>query len=75
MINALNGMISLHNIANYDDCLCLLGLGSMSETFRMDEFSDMDFFLIVKNGTKPYFMKNLEWLAFDEIVYFQFSKL
>lgn len=70
MINALNGMNKLaQRIANYDDCLCLLGLGSMSETFRMDEYSDMDFFLIVKNGSKSYFMNDLEWLAFDEIVF------
>lgn len=70
MTNALNGMNKLaKRLETYDDCLCLLGLGSMSETFRVDAYSDMDFFLIVKNGTKSLYMNNLEWLAFDTIVF------
>jgi len=49
--------------------LCLLGLGSMSETSRMDIYSDMDFFLIVTKGTKASFIDNLGWLAVQPIVY------
>ena len=49
--------------------LCLLGLGSMSETARMDEFSDMDFFLIVAKGAKASFIDNLDWLSVCPIVY------
>jgi hypothetical protein len=48
---------------------CLLGLGSMSQTERMDEFSDMDFFLIVEKGTKKDYLDNLDWLAIHPIDY------
>jgi lincosamide nucleotidyltransferase len=41
----------------------LLGLGSVGvETDRLDEFSDLDFFLIVKPGCKPRYMDRLDWL-------------
>ncbi|MFA5236209.1 MAG: hypothetical protein WC399_05175 [Bacilli bacterium] len=48
---------------------CLLGLGSMSETSRMDEFSDMDFFLIVDQGAKRSFIDDLDWLVVVPIEY------
>lgn len=51
---------------------CLLGLGSMSETSRMDEYSDMDFFLIVEKGFKQHYIDDLSWLAIKPIV-FQFK--
>lgn len=41
---------------------CLLGLGSMSEIDRMDEFSDMDFFLIVEKGFKQMYIDQLFWI-------------
>lgn len=49
--------------------LCLLGLGSMSELHRMDQFSDIDFFLIVEEGTKRRFLESLDWLEVETIVY------
>lgn len=48
---------------------CLLGLGSMSETSRMDAFSDMDFFLIVERGYKQAYIDDLSWLALEPIVF------
>lgn len=41
---------------------CLLGLGSMSETDRMDEYSDVDFFLIVEKGYKQAYINQLFWI-------------
>ena len=44
--------------------LALLALGSVGrETERIDAYSDLDFFAIVKAGSKPHFMQNLDWLA------------
>lgn len=44
--------------------LALLGLGSVGiEMERLDEYSDLDFFVIVKPGLKAYYIDNLTWLA------------
>jgi hypothetical protein len=51
---------------------CLLGLGSMFEISRMDDYSDMDFFLIVEKGCKQSYINHLSWLAIKPIV-FQFK--
>lgn len=43
--------------------LLLLGVGSVgAETERMDEFSDLDFFVIVKPGEKNRYIDQLDWL-------------
>lgn len=60
------------SLANDPHVECLLGLGSMSETSRMDEYSDMDFFLIVEKGYKEHYINQLSWLAIEPIV-FQFK--
>jgi len=44
--------------------LGLLGLGSVgNELQRLDEYSDLDFFAIVKNGYKRHYIQNLDWLS------------
>jgi lincosamide nucleotidyltransferase len=44
--------------------LALLGLGSVGlETGRLDEFSDLDFFVVARDGATPSFLESLEWLA------------
>ncbi|GCE04255.1 hypothetical protein [Dictyobacter aurantiacus] len=44
--------------------LALLGLGSVGiETERLDEYSDLDFFAIVRPGSKARYIENLDWLA------------
>lgn len=44
--------------------LGLLGLGSVgNELQRLDEYSDLDFFAIVKDGCKQNFIQNLDWLS------------
>ncbi|MFM2044396.1 MAG: hypothetical protein RLY86_2972 [Pseudomonadota bacterium] len=42
--------------------LALLALGSAAETARMDAWSDLDFFAIVKPGEKAGFVQDLWWL-------------
>lgn len=59
----------VESIKKDPNILCLLGLGSMSETNRLDNFSDMDFFLIVKEGTKETYLSDLSWLAVKTIVF------
>lgn len=56
-------------LKNYKDAKCLLGLGSMSQVKRADAYSDMDFFLIVKDGSKDTFINDLKWLAVQPIIY------
>lgn len=46
-----------------DGALLLLGLGSVGmEIDRLDEYSDLDFFVIVKPGNKQRFIDCLDWL-------------
>ncbi len=52
------------SLATTGEALALLGLGSVGqETDRLDAYSDLDFFAIVKAGQKPRFLNNLDWLA------------
>ena len=45
------------------NALALLGLGSCGqETDRLDDYSDLDFFAIVDNGSKWRFINSLDWL-------------
>lgn len=44
--------------------LALIGLGSVGlELERLDEYSDLDFFVIVQDGYKPRYLQNLDWLT------------
>jgi hypothetical protein len=46
-----------------DGALALVGLGSVGlETERLDEFSDLDFFVVVSDGSKAAFIESLWWL-------------
>jgi hypothetical protein len=56
-------------LKSYKDAKCLLGLGSMAQIKRADAYSDMDFFLIVNEGSKENFMNDLKWLAVQPIIY------
>lgn len=43
--------------------LALIGLGSVGlELERLDEYSDLDFFVIAADGQKRFFLDDLEWL-------------
>ena len=52
----------------------LFGLGSMGvETSRIDEWSDLDFFVISQPGLKGELIANLDWLAKIRPLAFQFQ--
>lgn len=52
------------SLAARPDALALLALGSIgSETERADAWSDLDFFVLVRPGSKRAYLANLEWLA------------
>ena len=56
------------NARSLDDCIGLTFLGSTAALERADEWSDHDFFLIVKPGTGEKHRKDLSWLPnFDDI--------
>ncbi|MCX8130399.1 MAG: hypothetical protein N3I35_09900 [Clostridia bacterium] len=47
-----------------NQALALLGLGSVGiETERIDDYSDLDFFVIAKQGCKQRLLDNLDWLS------------
>ena len=44
--------------------LAVLGLGSVGlETERLDDFSDLDFFVIARPGCKARYIARLDWLS------------
>ncbi|MDZ7652618.1 MAG: hypothetical protein U5L03_08775 [Burkholderiaceae bacterium] len=51
-------------LAARSDALGLLGLGSVGcDTGRLDAYSDLDFFVIVRAGAKARYIDALDWLA------------
>lgn len=61
-------------LAQTDRALALIGLGSSgAETQRMDDYSDLDFFVIVEAGAKPAFLTSLGWLAAVRPIVYQFQ--
>lgn len=47
-----------------DGAIGLLGLGSIGKDLeRLDNYSDLDFFVIVKKGMREIFIDNLNWLT------------
>ncbi len=59
------------SLAATGQAYALLGLGSVGqETARLDAYSDLDFFAIVREGYKARFIQNLDWLeAAHPLVY------
>jgi len=49
--------------------LCFLGLGSLANFHRLDDYSDLDFFLIVEDHEKQNFINDLSWLHVKPLVY------
>ena len=46
------------------DALALIGLGSSGvELERLDDYSDLDFFVVVAAGRKRRFVERLDWLG------------
>ncbi len=52
------------SLQNTGNAFALLGLGSVGqETERLDDYSDLDFFVIVRDGYKTIFIEHLDWLS------------
>ncbi len=52
------------SLASTNKALTLIGLGSVGvEIDRLDDYSDLDFFVVVKDGHKAEFIADLAWLA------------
>jgi lincosamide nucleotidyltransferase B/F len=52
------------SVAGAGNGLALIGLGSVgTELDRLDAYSDLDFFVIVKPGYKQVYLDDLSWLA------------
>jgi len=52
------------SLAQSGHALALLGLGSVGEELhRLDEYSDLDFFVIVEPAYKHQYIENLDWLS------------
>lgn len=53
-----------HSLEHTGHALALIGLGSVGvERERLDEYSDLDFFVIAEEGDKQRFIQNLDWLS------------
>lgn len=51
------------SLAQSGHAVALLGLGSVGlELDRLDDYSDLDFFVIVEDGYKAHYIDNLDWL-------------
>lgn len=71
LLDRLDGIAAA--LAHRPEPLALLGLGSVgSETSRLDEWSDLDFFVIVEAGAKHVYIEDLSWLSDVEPVVWSF---
>lgn len=62
-----------HSLAQSGHALALIGLGSVGEELdRMDEYSDLDFFVIVEPGYKRHYIDSLDWLSRIAPIAYQF---
>lgn len=62
-----------HSLARTAHALALIGLGSVGlELDRLDDYSDLDFFVIVEAGAKAGFMADLRWLSSIRPIVYQF---
>jgi lincosamide nucleotidyltransferase B/F len=51
------------SLAGHPSAMALIGLGSVGrELERLDDFSDLDFFVLVEPGDKPRYLADLAWL-------------
>lgn len=62
------------SVREHPDGLALIGLGSVGkEIERIDEYSDLDFYAIVKDGCKEHFVEDVSWLESIVPVVFKFQ--
>jgi hypothetical protein len=52
------------SLAQSGHALALIGLGSVGEELhRLDDYSDLDFFVLVETGYKRHYIEKLDWLS------------
>jgi hypothetical protein len=62
------------SLARRDDAIALIGLGSVGvDLARLDEHSDLDFFVIVDEGAKPAYLASIQWLEAAAPVHYSFE--
>jgi len=62
------------HLATRGDVLAVLGLGSAGVEYdRMDDHSDLDFFVIVEDGAKGRYLSDIDWLAAAHPVAYSFA--
>ena len=59
ILNTINLMIQYFKTDEH--ILCFLGLGSLSNQSRLDDYSDLDFFLIVEKGYKKSYLEEFHY--------------
>jgi hypothetical protein len=61
-------------LAERGDALALLGLGSVgADVARLDDHSDLDFFVVVDDGAKPRYLAGIDWLEALGPIAFEFA--
>ncbi len=61
-------------LADRGDALALLGLGSVgADLDRLDEHSDLDFFVVVDDGAKRRYLADIDWLEALGPIAFEFE--
>lgn len=61
-------------LADRGDALALLGLGSVgADLGRLDDHSDLDFFVVVDDGAKARYLADIDWLAALGPIAFEFE--
>jgi hypothetical protein len=62
------------SLAATGKALALIGLGSVGvELDRLDDYSDLDFFVVAQDGCKEEFIANLDWLSRARSISFAFK--
>lgn len=72
MLRRLDGLAA--HLATRGDAIALLGLGSAGVEYdRMDEHSDVDFFVVVDDGAPPRYLDDIDWLRAVHPVAYSFA--
>ncbi len=62
------------SVAAYEQSMAVVGVGSVgTQQDRLDEYSDLDFFVVVQEGVKERFIDDLGWLARVHPIAFSFQ--
>ncbi|MCF7931732.1 MAG: hypothetical protein K9K93_01000 [Acholeplasmataceae bacterium] len=63
-----------HHLSIIDGVLAMIALGSIGEErFRLDRYSDLDFFVVVEDDLKPTLIDDLSWLSYIHPLVYAFK--